>query len=924
MRPIKLILSAFGPYASKTEIDFEKLGTKGLYLISGDTGAGKTTIFDAITFALYGEPSGDNRKSSMLRSNYAEPTTSTEVELTFACGMQQYYIKRSPEYTRPKTHSPGYTVEKAKAELQLPNGRVVTRLREVAEEVTRIVGIDRDQFTQIAMIAQGEFLKFLFATTDSRKKIFQKIFSTRLYYKLQEDLKEEAKRVGGEYRSKLASIKQYIQGIECDDEDVLAIKVEDAKEERIPVAETLILVAHLIEKDQETESLLEKELSKTLKMLDELSKDLGNLETWNIARKSLEDNVVKLDEALSLLKTLKEKLSIEEKNKEQVDSIRRQIAKLEEEIPEYQELDKKNQDMYTLKKSIDELDVTLSKQKEEGNAFAKDREKLTQERKNLESVDKDKFKFENLLKLAQNKQKVLDDIYKEIKELEQMQKQHDKEQQRYLNLFGKAREKNEEYQTKFKLYCDEQAGILAEGLEEGKACPVCGAKTHPAKATKVVDAPTKTVLDKLKASLDKEQAQVLESSTRVSEIKGRLDEKMKSVLNSLDTFFDEIDLEEATDKILVSLEETHREIEKLQKSIEEEDKKLERRNEIDETLPQISSKANDLEDLIKDNEHELIVLGTRLKNLLDRIDELAKKLRYESEASALEAKIKLVKEQQALEQAYNAAVNAVNEQNQVVSGIRSAIEEAEKTIKNAKELDEEELSAKQDEQKKRQQDIFQKQKTVNARLKINKSIKRDIEEEVKSLSRIEEKLQWIKALSDTANGTIGGKQKIMLETYIQMAYFDRIIARANTRFMIMSDGQYELKRRKTTDGGRSQVGLDLDVIDHYNGTERNVESLSGGESFKAALSLALGLSDEIQSSAGGVRLETMFVDEGFGSLSEESLEQALRALQNLAKNDKLVGIISHVGMLKERIDKQIVVTKEKTGGSRVRILVDGQ
>ncbi|MBQ3066963.1 MAG: SMC family ATPase, partial [Clostridia bacterium] len=640
--------------------------------------------------------------------------------------------------------------------------------------------------------------------------------------------------------------------------------------------------------------------------------------------KSLEDNVVKLDEALSLLKTLKEKLSIEEKNKEQVDSIRKQIAKLEEEIPEYQELDKKNQDMYILKKSIDDLDATLSKQKEEGNAFAKDREKLTQERKNLESVDKDKLKFENLLKLAQNKQKVLDDIYKEIKELEQMQKQHDKEQQRYLNLFGKAREKNEEYQTKFKLYCDEQAGILAEGLEEGKACPVCGSKTHPAKAAKVVDAPTKTVLDKLKASLDKEQTQVLELSTRVSEIKGRLDEKMKSVLSSLATFFGEIDLEDATDKILVSLEETHREIEKLQKSIEQEDKKLERRNEIDETLPQISSQANDLEDLIKENEHELIVLGTRLKNLLDRIDELAKKLRYESEASALEAKIKLVKEQQALEQDYNVAVNAVNEQNQVVSGIRSAIEEAKKTIKNAKELDEEELSAKQDEQKKRQQDIFQKQKTVNTRLEINKSIKRDIEEEVKSLSRIEEKLQWIKALSDTANGTIGGKQKIMLETYIQMAYFDRIIARANTRFMIMSDGQYELKRRKTTDGGRSQVGLDLDVIDHYNGTERNVESLSGGESFKAALSLALGLSDEIQSSAGGVRLETMFVDEGFGSLGEESLEQALRALQNLAKNDKLVGIISHVGMLKERIDKQIVVTKEKTGGSRVRILVDGQ
>ncbi len=203
----------------------------------------------------------------------------------------------------------------------------------------------------------------------------------------------------------------------------------------------------------------------------------------------------------------------------------------------------------------------------------------------------------------------------------------------------------------------------------------------------------------------------------------------------------------------------------------------------------------------------------------------------------------------------------------------------------------------------------------------NKSALQKIKLKSGDLDDYEKRYQWVLPLSNTANGKVAGKEKIMLETYIQMTYFDRIISRANTRFMVMSGGQYELKRRKEAEDKKAQSGLDLDIIDHYNGTERSVKTLSGGESFKASLSLALGLSDEIQSIAGGIKLDTMFVDEGFGNLDDDSINQAMNALSGLAEGNRLVGIISHVSELKNRIDKQIVVAKEKSGGSKANIIM---
>ena len=295
-------------------------------------------------------------------------------------------------------------------------------------------------------------------------------------------------------------------------------------------------------------------------------------------------------------------------------------------------------------------------------------------------------------------------------------------------------------------------------------------------------------------------------------------------------------------------------------------------------------------------------------------------LRFGSIAEAKKKSEALEKTISEMKEAFDKAQNALSESDKKIAGYTSSIKELTKQLSSDCDLDKEEETKKKTEitEKKTADDAVAK--VLHSRIESNTQVLANIRAKVGDLDALEKRYTWLKALSNTANGNISGKEKVMLETYIQMTYFDRIIARANTRFMIMSGGQYELKRRKEAENNRSQSGLDLDVIDHYNGTERSVKTLSGGESFKASLSLALGLSDEIQASAGGVKLDTMFVDEGFGSLDEESLDQAMKALLSLADGNRLVGIISHVADLKNRIDKQIVVIKEKSGGSKANIV----
>ncbi len=922
MRPIKLVISAFGPYASKTTLCLDSLGENGLYLITGDTGAGKTTIFDAITYALYGEANSKYRKPEMLRSKYADPSTPTEVELTFLYNGKEYYIKRNPEYERPKLRGEGVRNEKANAELHFPDRPPITKIGEVDKAIEEILGINRDQFTQIAMIAQGDFLKLLLASSDERGKIYQKLFRTKLYYSIQERLKNESNNLSREYDAIRASIKQYINGIVSDEDDVLSLRVKAAKEEKCSMEETLEIISALILNDKEKDEKLSAEFDKNTEALDEITATLTKYETWNKAKKSLEASKESLNEATLLSEELEAKLKKEEENKPEIERIGKQIAKIETEISEYQELDSKTKEKEKLENNIKFLSENAEKQKNILSSLKKEVESLVEERKALETANAEKAEAEAKKEKEETTKKKVESLSKEIKSLEILEKQLKKEQDSYSALSNEAEKKGSEYQRLFKLYLDEQAGIIAETLTEGESCPVCGSKTHPRKAIKAENAPTKSELDESKKIYEEAQNKAHNASQKAAKTKGEADGKKETVLNMLSEAFDSNSIAEANNLIEITLSEIREKIEKLDDELSKIKKKIKRCSEIDEIFPKKQEKLESLDSSIRLSETELTENSTALKSLCERINVLSGKLKYENEKKATEEKKVLETEKKKLEDSYQKALESMNKQKEKIAGFKAAIEESEKTISDSKEIDIDSVKEKQTELQTRQKEIGKLQKEINARISANKSAEKGLNTKSADISQVESRLSWMKMLSNTANGTISGKEKIMLETYIQMTYFDRIIQRANTRLMIMSGGQYELKRRKETTNKKNKSGLDLDVIDHYNGTERNVSTLSGGESFKASLSLALGLSDEIQSSSGGIKLDTMFVDEGFGSLDEESLQQAIKALMSLADGNRLVGIISHVRELKERIDKQIVVTKDRSGGSSVRIIGD--
>lgn len=920
MRPIQLTLSAFGPYAGETTLDFDKLGASGLYLITGDTGAGKTTIFDGITYALYGEASGDERDATMFRSKYAAPETPTFVELTFAYGGKEYTVKRNPEYERPKDRGEGMTTQKADAELHYPDGRVVSKKKDVDKALVEIMGIDRDQFTKIAMIAQGDFLKLLLASTEERKAIFQKIFRTECYRALQEKLKSETIALQVKHKELRNSIRQYVGGIVCEESDPLYLQVKRAKEEVIPTEDTVALLKALILRDGETETALSKESEELDVELQQVTARLSKADIWDQARATKEASAAALTQALAQLEVLKENLTAEEEKKPQVSELTDRIARIDAEQTEYQELDGAKTKAATLATDLQGHQDALASKETAREALKKTVEALKEERKGLEDADRIMADLDAKKTALTAKQTALQSILTDLEALDKLKKKLDKEQKACEMALDAHRTANETYAKQFDLYISEQAGILAERLEADKPCPVCGSLTHPAPAAKAEGAPTKEEMDGYQEATESARKKAETAASTVAATKGKIEEKEAALLASLAKELDHGTLEDASTRTKSELTAVMDRIDGYDGEIGRQEGRITRRGEIDEILPAKESSRDTLDREIRALSETVVQEKATQAAMTDRIAVLTEKLCFESEEASRKVRAGLVKEKKTLTDAYDAAVKAVTDQNTVITKLNAAITEAENILKNTEEVDTAADRDRQDAITNRQKEIKEQSKTVHSRQNANRHALEEIEKNEREIVELETRLTWVKALSDTANGTVYGKDKIMLETYIQMTYFDRIIARANTRFMVMSGGQYELKRRKEADDKRSQTGLELDVIDHYNGTERSVKTLSGGESFKASLSLALGLSDEIQSSAGGIRLDTMFVDEGFGSLDEESLDQAIRALLTLTEGNRLVGIISHVAELKERIDRQIVVTKEKSGGSAVRIM----
>ena len=921
MRPVKLIMSAFGPYAGKTELDLDSLGTSGLYLITGDTGAGKTTIFDAVTFALFGEPSGNSREPAMFRSKYAAPETPTFVDLTFDYGGSLYRVLRNPEYERPKTRGAGTTRENANAELYYPDGRVLTKPKEVNRAVIEILGIDRDQFTQIAMIAQGDFLRLLLAPTRDRRAIFQKLFRTENYQILQDALRTRSAELGKAAERVSLSIRQYLGGIGCDPADPLAPRAEAARTGALPTEEAVEVAELLTARDDAEVLALEEKLTQLQAAADAVNKRLAVAEQQRKTELSLQENLSRLAEAEPRLEQAAAELTAAREKMPEADALKERAAALNAELPSYGELEQKRNELTRLEQRIADGSGKIAAKQQKLELEKAEAEQLGGELRELKDADADLHQLE-IEKTGLDRE--ADDLRRLQSAVEEVWRQEERLarlREDYRRKADDADAKRRRYEDQHRAYLDEQAGILAADLREGKPCPVCGSTSHPAPAAVSAKAPSREELAQRKAEAEAAEKLAARASEAAGEAAGSVREKKDGAVRDAARFGAAEDFAAVPPLLREKSAGLNEKLSGLKRRLSEARVLAERKRRLEELLPKKQKNLEAAAGELGQMEALLAGLLAEKDGTENRIRELTAALRFPTRAEA-EAEIAALRSGvQQLEEALRQATEEHSACDREVTARRSAVSEARRALKDRVSCDpaadEAELSRLQGEKA----DLRARKQAAASRRDKNRDVLENVRKKVAESAGIEAKWAWVKSLSDTANGTLSGKEKIMLEAYIQTTYFDRVIARANTRLMVMSGGQYELKRKREADNNRSQGGLELDVIDHYNGTERSVRTLSGGESFKASLSLALGLSEEIQSSAGGIRLDTMFVDEGFGSLDEDSLQQAMRALASLTEGSRLVGIISHVSELKERIDKQIVVTKAPSGGSRAEIRV---
>ena len=934
MRPQKLVISAFGPYAERTELDMERLGQGGIYLITGDTGAGKTTIFDAIAYALYGEASGENREPGMLRSKYADAGTPTFVELTFSYGEKVYTVRRNPEYERPAKRGGGTTLQKADAELVMPDGRVIAKVKEVNAAIREILGVDRNQFSQIVMIAQGDFLKLLLADTRERQAIFRELFRTGRYQILQERLKEETGKLRERCAAEKASVSQYIRGAVCDPESEYSGELEKAKEEALPLAEIREPLEAVLDQDRKAQQEAEDRLQRTEEELSRVSEELGRAGELERSQKELEQARKERIAAAEKLAQAKEKWQEQQGTKPEQERLQTELSAIQAELPSYERLEERQKELDRLERAVREAGMkqkTLSGQQERQALHL---EKLREEQKTYAHAGELRERLVREREQAKQKRDELNAFAGELKAYRSLGDELWKAQNAYRTAAKELEEKEAVYREKNRAFLDEQAGILAETLEDQKPCPVCGSVTHPSPARKSKNAPTEDELKRAEQEFAKAQAKAekasKEAGSKAGEAQakaGYLRERLAGILGVTEGAADALPGQREflvpgapwEQELFDRFGGLARRLSELEGQIEREDAALKRREELEQELPLEEDKGKRLQEELSAVREEAAALESRRSELAAQREELRKSLRFENRQQAEQEKKRLEERKRALEQALEEARNVCRVQEQELAGLDGRIAQLQALLKDASFPDGRELAKKQKDLQSERNRCTEKQKELHARITANEAVLRNMTVHAGKLEELEKRLAWVRALSNTANGNLAGKEKLMLETYIQTTYFDRMIRRANLRLLSMSGGQYELKRSRGAGNNKSQSGLELDVIDHYNGTERSVRTLSGGESFKASLSLALGLADEIQSSAGGIRLDTMFVDEGFGSLDEESLKQAIQTLAELAGGNRLVGIISHVGELKERIDRQIVVTKDRTGGSRVRL-----
>lgn len=917
MRPVKLSLSAFGPYAGKMELDLDRLGRQGLYLITGDTGAGKTTLFDAIAYALYGEASGDSRKADMFRSKYADDGTPTEVALTFECDGKTYRVTRSPAWERAKPTG-GTTKRPAKAELTYPDGATESGAANVTRAVRNILGLDREQFSQVAMLAQGGFMKFLHAGTADRTAIFREIFKTDAYEAFQRRLADEDKKLEQAKEEARASVRQYLSGAKCDAPEALDV-LRDGPLTPVDVDDACQLLQDFLRHDEaETETADARRLQLEQDR-NAVRDEQQRAERLEAVRKELERSEARLTEMTPELERCQAALRDEQARQPEYERLGGEIATLTERLPEYEKRE-------TGKASLEELSRTLERLQADADADARTREEQSQQ---LEARRRERDALSDaaatLERLKAQRQSIdlradrLRALRAAVVEERELQRTLSDNQAAYRADLQKALRLQRDYDAQYQAFLNEQAGILAETLQAGEPCPVCGSRDHPRPAVKSAAAPTEAQLRNWKQKAETARRVAETSCADAANALGHLKRQQKALEEAVSQCYADAPERAVWEgRLSADAERVAGERGRCDAAMADAKRKKRRADELDKEIPQYERRLQDLDRKIADENQRLVADRTRRDELSAQLAALSAVLQYDS-AAAARARIRTLEQsRQAMKDALRRAEQAVADRNAELERLRGSVEQLRQQASAEEMPDQEQLAEKFAALTEALADVDRRLKELYSRVQTNKAACENTRKGGAVLRERERRYAWVHALARTANGNRGSGVK--LETYALMTCFDRVLRRANLHLSGMSGGQYELRRR---DASEARRGLELDVMDYYNGTERDVRTLSGGESFLASLSLALGLSDEIQSSSGGVRLEAMFVDEGFGSLDSDSLQLALRALTSLSEANRIIGVISHVEDLKETIGKQIVVRKRKSGGSEVSLRLDG-
>lgn len=925
MRPLRLKMTGFGPYKDTNIIDMESLGRGGLYLITGDTGAGKTFIFDAITYALYGDMSGSGRDSKSVRSQYTPDGEKTEVELVFEYCGHKYTVTRNPEYYRAKKSGEGFTKQSAGATLIKPDGSVVDGSSKVNEEIKSILGIDRGQFCNIAMIAQGEFRKVLNAGTDERQRLFRKLFNTQPYSRLSDELKELSRKNLEKYNDGKRAMNLSVASVNCSFDENLSARIDELKERSengsVSPEEICELLGSIIDAADKKSISLANGLAATDKKLTEFKNKIALAKDHRRNVMSLEEarnSIPSHEEAVEKAKTALDEAAA---GKPLIEKLENEAALIEASLDSYDELDAINAEITELQKEADTGAIELTAAQNELETLKKklsDSESLLEQ---LRPSGEELVKVRSSIEKTERRITMLNMLSDDIEAVAVMSETLKKQQDELKPMLAEAERLAGEYSAMLSAYMKEQAGILADSLTEGEPCPVCGSVHHPAPAELSQEAPSAEALDDKQKEAEAARNRASGKMSEANTSKGNLDAVMTRTRDAAIRETGSEDLtaaRESADKESALLNDNLISLREEEKDLREKSAKA---KELNNDVPEMRKSLEEKDAKVKDIEKKLTAASSSLAAAEARYKQVRRDLAFDSREDAESSRSEKANEAKRLREEIDKASKKLSEAESGRDVNAARISELEKVVEGYKPVDEDAAAEAAEAAESEKKSLTDLSIQINTELNSAKTALNSVRSGAAELERIRREHEIIDSLNRTANGLLTGKERITLESYVQSFYFERIIRRANIRLRMMSDGQYEFVRASGSGDKRHLSGLDLSVLDHYSGTERSVNTLSGGESFMASLSLALGLSDEVQASAGGIRLDTMFVDEGFGSLDSETLEKAIRTLTELSDEDKLVGIISHVDALKSRIEKQIVVTKDRDAGSRAKVII---